>query len=350
MKNKKISTISLIGYLSFLLSIGILTAGAFLTYEIVTSKTNKTIIVVVVLLLYVLFVTLITSIIDYIRRRDFIDKPVLNILDASDNIINGNYDVKLKINHRIDKYNAFDYISENINLLASVLKNNEMMHNDFISNVSHEIKTPLSIIQSYVKLLDNNDLDETTRQYYVKTIVAASSRLNNLVTNMLKLNKLENQGIIPTLESVNLYDSLSEAIFGFISLIESKEINLTCNLDEIVINSIPDYLDMIWNNLISNAIKFTEKKGNITISLYKEDKYAVITVSDDGCGISKEVGEHIFDKFYQGDTSHQQEGNGLGLALVKKIIDLMGGEIYVESTLGEGSKFIVKLIDQVCEV
>ena len=136
---------------------------------------------------------------------------------------------------------------------------------------------------------------------------------------------------------------MAEAIIHFEELIDEKSLEIEADLSEVTIISIQSYLDIIWNNLISNAIKFTEKNGKISISLKNDNSRAVIKISDTGCGISKETGMRIFDKFYQGDTSHSQEGNGLGLALVKRIIDIIGGEISVESELGKGTTFTVIL-------
>ena len=129
----------------------------------------------------------------------------------------------------------------------------------------------------------------------------------------------------------------------FESLFDKKQLELHCDIDEVTILSSKNLLEIVFKNLISNAIKFTDNGGKITISLKQDKTYATIKVQDTGCGISKEIGEHIFDKFYQGDTSHSSEGNGLGLALVKKVIDVIGGEIFVESTLGKGTTFSIRL-------
>lgn len=344
-KNKK-TTFSIIGYFIFLLTNCTLVSFAFVVYHMITRSTTDYAIIAIVILLYIILSALIATIIDYFRRKIMIEKPLIKILNATDEIIEGNYNIDLKVTHTLNKYDAFDLISDNINQLALELRNVEMMHNDFISNVSHEIKTPLAIIQNYAKALTNDNLNEESKTKCIKTIIQASYKLTNLVNNMLKLNKLENQGIMPSRKEVNLYNSLSESILSFEEIIEKKNLELICHLEEIYIYSIPEYLSIIWNNLLSNAIKFTNEKGTITIWLYKEDNKAVMKISDTGCGIPKEVGNHIFDKFYQGDTSHTSEGNGLGLSLVKKIIDLIGGEILVQSQVDKGSTFVVKLTNQ----
>ena len=161
--------------------------------------------------------------------------------------------------------------------------------------------------------------------------------------NILKLNKLENQPLKEDFKRVKLDDMLAESVIAFEDKIEEKGLQISCDLEQIEIVTCPDYLQIVWNNLISNAIKFTQNGGSVSISLKQEDNFAIVKVSDTGCGISKEVGERIFDKFYQGDTSHAQEGNGLGLALVKKVIDVLGGKICVDSQVGKGTVFTVSL-------
>lgn len=234
---------------------------------------------------------------------------------------------------------------ENINKMAFELEKIELVHVDFISNLSHEIKTPLTIIQNYALLLKNNSLDEKTREKYGETISDAAKRLTHLVTNILTLNKLENQGLIEKKETFNLSEALIKTILSFENLLEKKDINLICDIEEnILVTSFPSYLDIVYNNLLSNAIKFTEPKGTITISL-KENKYsATFSISDTGCGMNEETKKHLFDKFYQGDTSHATEGNGLGLALVKRILDKIGGNISFKSQLNIGTTFIVEIL------
>ena len=164
------------------------------------------------------------------------------------------------------------------------------------------------------------------------------------MTNILKLNKLENGAIIPEYKNFNLSESIINQILSFESIFEQKSIDLNCNIEEnVFFLGEESYLEIIWSNLISNAIKFTEPEGQINISLRKEFNKIIFTIQDTGCGINEEIGQHIFDKFYQGDTSHSHEGNGLGLALVKKVIDIIGGTISVKSQKNKGTTFIVEI-------
>lgn len=290
-----------------------------------------------------IFCSLLLTFLDLFRRKIFIGNPINKILEATRQITSGNFDIKLEISHPYNKYNEYDIIMENLNIMAQELSKNEVLKSDFISNVSHEIKTPLAIIQNYATLISNNNLDKEKQKEYVFNLIQATKRLNNLIGNILKLNKLENQKILPKLENMDLAEALRLSILTFEDLIDNKEIDLDCDIDDVDILSYEGYWDIVFNNLISNAIKFTPKKGKISISLKQDNNFAIIKIKDTGCGISNEVGKHIFDKFYQGDTSHSGEGNGLGLALVKKVIDILGGEIFVESTIGVGSTFTIKL-------
>lgn len=178
---------------------------------------------------------------------------------------------------------------------------------------------------------------------YADTLSAAAKRLAALTSNVLKLSKLENQTITPQKAEIRLDESLTECILQFEEEIDKKGLRLDCDIREITAVSDESCLELVWNNLISNAVKFTDEGGKIEISLKEEGGAVVFVISDTGCGMSSETGVHIFDKFYQGDTSHSREGNGLGLALVKKVIDILGGEIGVSSELGKGSTFTVKL-------
>lgn len=270
-----------------------------------------------------------------------IDKPSQQILNATQKIARGDFNVKLTPLHQYNKFDQYDTIMDNINKMAKELSKSEILKNDFISNVSHEIKTPLAIIQNYAKLLSQSDLDSQTKQKYVHNLTQASQKLSNLVSNILKLNKLENQTIQESNQSTNLSEVLRQTILQFENLFNKKNINLEIDIEEIVCTTNSTHWEIIFNNLISNAIKFTKDNGSINIRLYVEKQNIIFSVKDTGCGISNEIGQHIFEKFYQGDTSHSHEGNGLGLALVKKIIDIMGGNIKVESEPNVGSVFTV---------
>lgn len=341
--NRRRSTISVSGAVAFFLLIAFIMQIAILTFDFIEDKTDNKALIAVLVLILIFILSAVCTFIDFIRRKIMVDKPVKRILDATERITSGDFSVRLEPGHSYSHYNGYDAIMEDLNKMAEKLEGSAILKTDFISNISHELKTPLAIIQNYVSLLQDESLDSETRQKYVLTVKQASRRLTDLITNILKLNKMENQDVSPEYERVNLTSMLSEAVIGFEELIERKRLNLDCQLDDVVIYSSPSYLEIVWNNLISNAIKFTEPGGSITVTLKEHIDCVTVSVKDTGCGISKETGAHIFDKFYQGDTSHSGEGNGLGLPLVKRVIDILGGEISVKSELGRGSTFTITL-------
>ena len=160
----------------------------------------------------------------------------------------------------------------------------------------------------------------------------------------MKLNKLENQEIYPNTAEYDLSEQLCECLLMFEDAWEQKGLEIETDIEEnVTVNADEEMLSLVWSNLFSNAVKFTEPGGKVSLSAKSEDDFAIVKVSDTGCGISKETGEHIFEKFYQGDTSHATKGNGLGLALVKRVMDITGGDISVESEEGKGSTFTVKI-------
>lgn len=293
-----------------------------------------------VMLLVILFLAGVGVLVDVIRRKLTYEKPLDQIRRATESIARGDFSVRLNMDSRLN-VGGYDEIMQNLNIMAQELSKSEMLKSDFIANVSHELKTPLAVIQSYCQLLQEKDLSEEDRIKYAQALVQASKKLTALVTNILKLNKLENQQILTDLEDVNINSQLEELIVNYVDIIEEKGIDLEVDLQEVTVNSVAGYLEIVWANLLSNAIKFTESGGKIKVTARQVDGRAVVSVSDSGVGMTPETGKRIFEKFYQGDTSHTQEGNGLGLALVKKVIDKLGGSISVSSELGKGSTFTV---------
>ena len=337
-------------YLVFFLVIAVIITMTIPIFAVVSQKSgDDKAMQAIVMLLVIIFLAGVGTVFDALRRKLMIEQPVEKILEATQKIASGDFSVKLTVDKPYHRQNQYDTIMENINIMTAELSRNEVLKNDFVSNVSHELKTPLTVIQNYCRLLKDENLDSETRQTYVDTIVQASKRLSSLVTNILKLNKLENQETKPEMESVKLNSFVEEVLLQYVDLIDSKDIVLDVDLAEVTATTSTSCLEIVLANLLSNAIKFTPSKGKISVSLKNQNGRAVLSVADTGCGIDPETGKHIFDKFYQGDTSHAQEGNGLGLALVKKVIELLGGEISVKSGLGKGSTFIITLSGDVNE-
>ncbi len=295
-------------------------------------------------LINVIFLSFLFTVIDAFRRHFTTNRVTKHIAKAATKITDGDFSVRIEHINSLGIDDNFNEIIDCFNTMAGELSSVETLRADFVSNVSHELKTPLSVIQNYGTLLQNSQLDDEKRVEYAKGITDASRKLDSMMTNILKLNRLENQQIYPKSELYDLGEQLCECILNYESVWESKNIDIETNIeDNVEINADRELLSLVWNNLLSNAFKFTDDGGSVSISLYSEDEYAVVSVKDTGCGMSADVGNHIFDKFYQGDTSRSTQGNGLGLALVKRVVDIVKGDIYVDSILGEGSTFTVKI-------
>ena len=295
-------------------------------------------------MLNVILLSIAMSVIDYFRRKLTVERPVKRITDATSKMIEGDFSVRVEPIAKFATDDSFHEIIECINKMATELSSVETLRTDFIANVSHEMKTPLAVMQNYGTLLQTPDLSEEKRLEYAKSITDASRRLADMMTNILKLNRLENQQIYPQIETYDLGEQLCESLLQYESTWESKNIEIETDIEEnVMVSADAELLSLVWNNLFSNAFKFTEDGGKVSLTLTADEKYATVKVTDTGCGMSREVGAHIFEKFYQGDTSHATKGNGLGLALVKRVVDIMQCEIGVESAVGVGTTFTVRI-------
>lgn len=296
----------------------------------------------------VLFISLISTSIYGIWRNLNFSRPVNRILDGTDRIREGKFGEKIEPFHIHEQhYNELDLIIDNLNIMSEELSNVETLRTDFIANVSHELKTPLASIQNYATLLQDETLSDDERIEYSRAISLSSRHLSELITNILRLNKLENQEIFPNLKTFDLSEQLVQSILNYEDQWEAKNINVDAEIPEnVMIESDEDLLSIIWNNLLSNAAKFTPENGTVSVSLEANKGSILVKIKDTGIGMSPDVQRHIFEKFYQGDTSHAMKGNGLGLALAKRISDIAGGEIQVESQPDEGTEFTVILPHQ----
>lgn len=271
-------------------------------------------------------------------------RKIKNISDGMAQISNGNFGVRVDETDKEDMPSEFGELERAFNKMASDLEGIEMFRNDFINNFSHEFKTPIVSIRGFARQLQNQNLSDEEREEYIEIIISESERLAKMSSNILLLSKLENQQIVS--EKTQFY--LDEQIRKCILLLEKSwnskriEFNLD-NLEEVKYNFNEEMLSQVWINLISNAIKFSDEGGVITINLSKTDDSVICCVKDSGMGMSEETKARIFEKFYQGDKSHNGSGNGIGLNIVSRIVTLAGGEITVESKEGAGSSFIITL-------
>lgn len=330
-------------FVAFLLVAFIVTCNLLLFMQAIDFEPDQIRQAAPITLVNVIFISALFSILDITRRKWSVDRPTQKIQELMKELMKGNYKARATC-QGFGIAKEFEDIMAGLNLMAEELSGVETLKTDFISNVSHEMKTPLTVIQNYGTLLQSPGITEEQRQEYAKAITEQTKKMSVLITNILKLNKLENQQIFPKSESFDLGEQLCECMLGFENAWEEKQIELDVNIQEDVqIKADKELLSLVWNNLMSNAVKFTPRGGTIAISLHQENGKAIVMVQDTGCGMNAETGKNIFKKFYQGDTSHATQGNGLGLALVKRVIDIMNADISVSSTVGVGTTFTVKL-------
>lgn len=290
------------------------------------------------LLFIVIVVSLVTR---YIMYIGFL-KPIREIRKAARKVAGGDFTVRVHSQSKNNKKDELEVLIEDFNMMVEELATIEMLKADFIANVSHEIKTPIAIIQSYASAIQKKELSKEEKQDYINTILDSSKRLSELVTDVLKLNKIENQEIIQA-KTYSLDEQLRCSVLALENKFDEKDIEFDVDLDDVTITTDESLMEIVWSNLLTNAIKFTKPKGIVKVKLKQDLKNIIVSVSDTGCGMKQEVCKHVFERFYQGDTSHSSIGNGLGLSLVKRVIDLVGGQVKIESEVGKGTKFTVIL-------
>lgn len=278
----------------------------------------------------------------YLRLR-YISTPTFKICDAMHRMAAGDFSVTIPPTRTDGLKDEFEVLYEDLNTMAAELRSVEILKSDFVANVSHELKAPLSVIQTYATLLQGDGLSDAERKEYSAKISDATKRMTDLVTNILQLSRLENQKIHADKKPYVLSEQLCRCTLNFEQILDEKELELDTDFDDtVILNSDEQLLDIVFNNLLSNALKFTGKGGTIRITSKSENGYAVVSVADSGCGMTENEIKHIFEKFYQADASHATKGNGLGLALTYQIIKLLDGTIDVKSEVGKGSLFTVK--------
>ena len=266
--------------------------------------------------------------------------PIKELRLGMQKIADGNFDTRLETKSSSEEIQE---LFAGFNMMAGELGATEILQTDFVSNVSHEFKTPINAIEGYTMLLQSTENIDETENEYIEKILFNTRRLSSLVSNILLLSKLENQSIQTHREKYALDEQIREDILALESLWEPKDIEFDVDLDAVRYYGNKNVLHHVWSNLLSNAIKFSPNGGSIKMRLFKENERIVFIIEDNGPGLSEEAKKHLFDKFYQADTSHKEEGNGLGLALVKNIISLCDGEISAENIECGGCRFTVTL-------
>ena len=269
-------------------------------------------------------------------------KPVLRLIDATRQIAQGDFSVSVE-SKGIHGIHELEELAYSFNQMARELASIETLRSDFINNFSHEFKTPIVSIRGFAKLLKENDLTAAEKQEYLDIIITESKRLSELSTNVLTLSKYESIAIISEKAPFRVDEQLRRAILLTEPKWQKKDLDIHIEMDEIVFNGNENLTQQIWINFLDNAIKFSRPSGMVDIRLMDLDESICFSIQDEGVGMNEETQLRIFDKFYQGDKSHNQSGNGLGLTMVKRIVDLHGGTIQVDSSLGVGSVLTVIL-------
>lgn len=278
----------------------------------------------------------------YIKKN--VEEPMRTLGDAMQRVSDGDLSVYLPPVNKPGKENHVDQIYQNFNKMVSDLNNTEILRADFISDISHEFKTPLTSIQYASELLARGDLEKTKRIEYLCIIENSTKRLTALITNILKLNKLEKQVLKPQSYRYDLCQQLCDCVLHFENIWEQKQISFEADMeDQAVICADAGLMELVWNNLLSNAFKFTENGGKVRLFQNTEGENIIVQIQDTGCGMDEKTKKHIFDKFYQGNTFHEREGNGLGMTLVFRVLQTFGFSIDFESELGQGTLFTVRV-------
>ena len=309
-------------------------------YYIVESFSNDSlywIVNFVIILSFIGCIVIGTIITAFVGRT--ILKPLHEISRATSEVARGNFKVRVRVPDDIE----YGMLANNFNKMAVQLSEIETLRGDFISSVSHEFKTPLASIQGFAKLLQDENISEEDRKEYTQVIIDETSRLTKLSTNILKLTKLENQKTIGKKSKFLLDEQIRKIIVMLEPEWSRKNIELDVDLEEITYIGNEELMAQIWQNIINNAIKFTGVGGNIGVKLYRSEQCIVVKISDDGPCIPDEKRTKIFEKFYQGDHSRSTDGNGLGLALVQRVVELCNGSVWVENTAPTGVCFTVQL-------
>lgn len=277
-----------------------------------------------------------------ISTRLLILKPIREMVDKMTQLASGDFSVRISSQRRIEPVEVRKF-AKAFNTAAEELSSTEILRKDFIHNFSHEFKTPIVSMNGFADLLLEENLPEEDRREYLTIIRDESKRLANLATNILTLSKIESQTILTDQTFFPLDEQIRQAILVTDRKWHSKKLGFSAELPEYQYCGNSSLLSEVWINLLDNAAKFSPEKGGINISLRTEEHYVIVSVVDHGSGMSQKTQTYIFDQFYQGDSSHTVEGNGLGLAMVQKIINLHHGEILLDSAPGRGSCFTVKL-------
>ncbi|MBT2288815.1 HAMP domain-containing histidine kinase [Paenibacillus albidus] len=282
--------------------------------------------------------TIIGTTISAVTSRKMV-KSIRMFIEATDRLASGDFSMRLQLKSPPE----FKILSENFNRMAEELGGIEILRTDFVNNFSHEFKTPIVSIKGFAEVLKNDDLTKEEREEYLDIVIEESARLASLASNVLELSKIETQSILTNKGCFNVGEQIRQCVLLLAAKFEKNNLSLKINIQDYELSGNKELLNQVWLNLLDNAIKFTPEHGEIKVSMEKNEDSIVILFRDNGSGIHPEALPRIFDKFYQQDTSHSTAGNGLGLAIVNKIIHLHEGTIACSSTPSQGTTFTITI-------
>ena len=294
-----------------------------------TTKPEANYLILYIALISIILGSLLSSIVSRIPL-----KPVNQVIDALNRLASGDFKTRLRFSPRINRVSVADELSKSFNIMAEELEKTEMLRTDFVNNFSHEFKTPIVSIAGFAKLLKRCNLPEEQRREYLDIIEEESLRLSAMATNVLNLTKVENQTILTDVTTYNLAEQLRTCVLLLEAKWERKRIEPELNLEELYIEGTEELLKQVWINLLDNAVKFSPEDSVIQMEARKTDSGVAVAIQNHGPAIPPEALGRIFTKFYQADGSHATEGNGVGLAIVKRVVDLHGGSVQVASAEG----------------
>ena len=292
------------------------------------------------LILYGTFIVLMVVLIPmYVAMYKNKKKALETISDAIKKVANGDYGFKIEA----EKENELTPVYEDFNKMSAELESVQILRNDFINNYSHEFKTPIASINGFASLLLEKNISEEERKQYLEIIVEESSRLSNLAANTILLSKLNSQQIVADIEKYDLSEQLRQCSIILSKAWLDKKIKFVCDIPEVDFYGNKELLQHLWINILGNAVKYTSSGEKIYVNIMPDNEWIKVEISDTGEGMDEETINHLFEPYYQGDTSHSRQGLGLGLAICKRIVELCGGKISVHSKKGVGSAVTVIL-------
>lgn len=327
-------------FVSFLISMLIaLFATAVMRWAGIDFRAFNTLLIMVLGFAVSLILGTFFAVLFFRRSVDLAD----DLKGALKRISKGDYSVRIE-NKSSNKDGLISDVIENFNKMVEELNSVAILRNDFISNFSHEFKTPIVSIKGYAELIkDGKNLTEKQKQEYLQIIIDESKRLSNLATSTLLMSKLDSQTTLQETEIFSVNEQIKQCVLILDNELKAKNLEVKIKLGKMRVNASMDMLQQVWINILTNAIKYTKEGGQIKISSTQMEKEYVVSISDNGIGMNEETLKHIFDKYYQGDNSHSTSGNGLGLSIAKRIVELSGGKIVVNSVEGKGTTFSIRL-------